>query len=930
MDTKGKYCCFFCPEKDYSEKSLDDACPTCGRPYGFVLKQHPKQILEYKIVKSLGRGFYAAAYIAETTTGLVVRKYVIKISPTGFYSYFGKDPFEDEVQLHVELAENAAHVVGIIGGFPNKTVEFSDDQGTRLTCHVTVLDYVEGPLLKDYISGAVPASVAEICQIIVDLLIIRSEFEANRLKHNDLHTENLIVKKLRPEARRLNVICDSIRVVTIDIGSTSDESMSSEQRFGDARFIAAHIDALLSQLLREPLSLSDRDFRIALSLQGVAQWLQSPGQNVRIPNVDDLTIELNEAYYRASRPWRPWREPLTLKKFDDHYNAQTLASWYVPKLIVDPGNRWIDEITKPGPQIITGMRGCGKTLFLRALDIHARIAENDDEPVEEIIKRIKTDGFVGLYVSAQRLLDLRPQSLSKIEYRLSRLFISYALQATRALLHLGDVAPEAIAPNAHSKLASAVANFVSGADDLRQSISIEDLEHRLTNILVFIVNDTNKYAVRAAPTEVFTQFADQFLGCSEVFRSSSVLYLLDDISTRYFEIDKIEGLLSALLFQSPSCAFKFTSEWQTIELGLKSPGREHPIREGRDITLFDLGAHVHSDINSPGNKGKTFVSDILQKRAELNPSYSFSASPKDVLGDVSLEQIAREITVSKKTSRKRREVYRGLSCLANVCVGDIGDVIKLYEEMLGRVPDGSSLLISDDIQSKCFLELNSRRLYDLNRRKGYFKDHALAFAEASHELLIRSHREAERLGKEKPRLRQYSSIYVRVTAYDEKRKKQQIDRLRDLIDASVFVFVGGSPRTKTKDPDPILQFILGFRKIYGLGSYIGLADRDRFELSGDDLEEWLEKPASAKEILLRNQIKDELEAACQADDGVDTRFEAVDGGATGAEVLLETGSDKRVADLAKANIQGNLFGIVTSETSNSPPTRLHEIGRAHV
>jgi hypothetical protein len=101
-------------------------------------------------------------------------------------------------------------------------------------------------------------------------------------------------------------------------------------------------------------------------------------------------------------------------------------------------------------------------------------------------------------------------------------------------------------------------------------------------------------------------------------------------------------------------------------------------------------------------------------------------------------------------------------------------------------------------------------------------------------------------------LRQYSSIYVRITSDDAASSKQQIDQLRDLIDAGVFVYSGGSARTKTKDSDPIQQFKLSYRKIYGLASYIGLADRDRFELSGADLAKWLANPD--KEILLRNQI----------------------------------------------------------------------------
>jgi hypothetical protein len=134
-------------------------------------------------------------------------------------------------------------------------------------------------------------------------------------------------------------------------------------------------------------------------------------------------------------------------------------------------------------------------------------------------------------------------------------------------------------------------------------------------------------------------------------------------------------------------------------------------------------------------------------------------------------------------------------------------------------------------------------------RRGELKDFARSFAEASHELLVKSLKEAKKNGKTAVRLRQYSSIYVRVTTGDT---GKQMAQLRELIDAGVFVFTGGSPRTKTKDSDPILQFKLTFRRIYGLTNFIGLAERDRFELSGGSLEEWLANPGGGKEILMRN------------------------------------------------------------------------------
>lgn len=860
----GKYCCFFCPSKDYAEKSLDQECPNCGRKYGFALVDKPDAIGQYRVVKALGRGFYGAAYVAER--GTFRKSYVLKISPVEFYPFFGKTSFAEETKMHATLARTAEHVAGIDDAF-DEEVTFGDGK-TTLRCHVTVLDYIEGDLLQEYIDGGVVANAANVCQIAVDLLRIRGEFEAHHLNHNDLHAENLIVERLAPQARRVEAIDGSIRVKAIDLGSISDGSKSTDERLGDMYSIALHVDKLLDRLLARQTELNDRDCRAALALQGIVHGLLSDVQKARHPNFEDLEAQIKEAYYRASQPWRPWSNPLNLKGFGDHYNAQTLVSWDVPRLLVDPQNRWLAEVTKPGPQIITGMRGCGKTMLLRALDIHARAArlgeEGKFESTEQVIARVREDRFVGLFVSAMRLLELR-HSTTKIEHRLTRLFVYYALQAARALMHLRDVDESVIAPAAHTRLAEAVAAYLEGADDVLDSSSLEDLERRLERYAILASRGSSPVEVKQAPTEVFQRLADSLRGCASVFADATVLFLLDDVSSRYLEVERVEELLSALLFQAPNCAFKCTSEWQTIELGLRSPGRIHPSRIDRDLAVFDLGADVFETINGTGkDKGTDFVEQILRQRARYHAAHP-SIGPRELLGDVPLEQIAREIATSSSTSRDRKQAYRGLSCLTNVCVGDIGDVIKLYEEILKQACAGKremSVPVPPAIQADCFQTLSSRRIYDLNRRGGYYMNHALAFSQAAHELLVRSAKKGAGKGTV-ARLRQYSSIYVRVSADSPESLNLQIEKLRDLIDAGVFVYADSSPRSKTKDSNPIQQFKLSYRKIYGLAAYIGLSDRDRFELSGKDLLDWLTTPS--KEILLRNQIGDEADESVRGD-----------------------------------------------------------------
>ena len=840
-----RLCCFCCPAEDYSEKSLKDSCPKCGRKYGFPLFDAPAMIQDYRVVRPLGRGFYAATYVAER--GALNAKSVLKVSPREFFEFFPNKNFEDECQTHAKVAEGTEHIVGIRDMF-DSDVTFGS---TKVACNVAELTYINGKPLADYLELETDLSATAAAQIAIDLFNIRHELQNKGVNHNDLHAGNIIIESLGSDARRAGAVDGSIRAIAIDLGSIADTSKSDsgKSRLGDLHWIAVHLKSLVDKLLRDPDRISDLDNRLATALQLILQSISPSAENQRTPAAADFIKQIEDAYYRVTQHWRPWREQLRLTAFNDSYNAQTMQAWHVPHLLVDPNGQWLNSIRSPGPQVITGMRGCGKTMLLRALQFHARAAQRESEPDSEILERLKDDKYVGLFVSAQRLLDRLGEKSGPAQDSFVRLFVAYGLEAVRAVQHLQDIHEASVSKVAHKNIAEVIDGHLKVSGDLTSAASAYDLESRLTRLLISLSRGGGGQSLTTHPNAAFPSLGEAIRRCSPIWQSAQVLFLLDDVSTRYLSQTGIETFLSALLFQDPSCAFKITSEAQTIDLGLKSPGEIHPARIGRDLSVFDLGAEVYGKIKKPGKgNGPDFVEEILKQRAKHFAGHP-QDNPKILLGDVPLETIALEIGGSASNSRSRKEVYRGITVLAGMCVGDIGDVISLYEQILKRAA-GQSCPIDAKIQSECFQDFCARRLYDLNRRGGFLKDVAKSFAEASHELLAKScNSSLSKNGKQ--RIRQYSSLYVRVTTGN---LEKQTERLRELIDAGVFVFAGGSnvPRTKTRDSNPTQQFKLTYRKIYGLVNFIGLAERDRFELSGPDLEEWLAEPSKGKEILLRN------------------------------------------------------------------------------
>lgn len=219
-DDFGSYCCFWCPAQDISAKKLDDNCPTCGRPYSFPLRNAPSSIVDFSVEKALGRGFYGATFVV-SKTGIVPKKHVLKIIPVDVYSHFKKD-FLAECRAHAEVADGASFITRIDDAFDARVL-FGDEE---LNCHVAVLEYLDGALLSDYLSGKQPLTEATACQIAADLFRIRDELEVHEANHNDFHAGNIIVQRLPRFQRRESAMEPGIKAVAIDLGSLAPDRRS--------------------------------------------------------------------------------------------------------------------------------------------------------------------------------------------------------------------------------------------------------------------------------------------------------------------------------------------------------------------------------------------------------------------------------------------------------------------------------------------------------------------------------------------------------------------------------------------------------------------------------------------------------------------------------------------------------------------------------
>jgi len=828
------YACYNCYEK--VSMSIEK-CPKCGYSMKFPLEYPPELIDKYKVLKPLSRGFYGITYVVEDK---LKRKKVLKIISKELYKKYNKD-FEEESLNHAKAAEGTIHIVELIDTMESM-VEFSN--GITVDCDIAILEYVEGETLQDILDSDKLLKANTIAQIAIDMFNILDALYNKHINHNDLHEENLIVAELKNDTKRADQIDNMIKVVAIDLGSVADENKSNplDNRSSDVHWVSSYLMKLSEKILDNSDETDEQDYRLASILDNYARILLPEITNQRIPNFEEIINKIKDSYHIQTMPWN---QELHLKSFSDFYNAQTLEPWYIPDLIVDFSDKWLNAVSNKGPLVITGMRGCGKTMLLKAMQFHARAknARLKSKTIKTQLTYLEEDGFLGLYVNCNRLLDEPGIDNKKPLFEpLSRIFVAYVIEAIKALRHLRDIEPNIVRGDYYKLITEVCQLHISGFSFNLESGSESLLEKKLLSILASLNKKEEKYKVQGNPVNIFPSLSAALKKSSKIFNTHYILFLLDDVSTRYLSKENIEVLLSSLIFQDEECSFKFTSEIQTIEQRLYSPGQIEKVKVGRDIETFDLGSAVNDKIRDrKKDGGSNFILDILNKRKAHNRKHP-NIAPQYLLGDTSLGSIAKSI-VERQTKLQKKEIYHGLSALAGICIGDIGDIIFLYDKILEKY-EPTKVPIPKNIQNQCYQELCSLRLHEINKRGSDLQDFALSFARASHDLLMKSYKEKSR------RLRIYSSIYIRIT---EGETEAIYEKIRKLIDAGIFVFSGGAntPRTLGNDTNPINQFVLTYRKTLGLSNLIGLTQSDRFELSGKNLENWINNPDKGKDILTK-------------------------------------------------------------------------------
>ncbi|MEW6366816.1 MAG: hypothetical protein AB1714_19485 [Acidobacteriota bacterium] len=824
-----EYACFLHPRS--KGQSLDEKCSECGLPFSFPLSNAPVEIAGRTIRRGISRGFYGAVYEAEHRT-IRNRTSAIKVIPFAIYAPvesggYGKD-FSAELQLHQELS--AIDLVARLLDAGEFELSFNN---VRIPCHWLEMEYVRGPTLRDLIEAG-PENPRIIAQVASDLFDLVEQLQQRGKFHNDLHSENVKIVPLDRGLWRSSAIAKNVQTKVLDLGSVADASKSAPARWGDIHQVASHILSLTEAYERAIPSVEPGDQRIVSRLRQAAQHWCAADCDSRRARPHDLKASIAAACSYGAE-W--WMESHRLDAIGAHINAVTMPSHRAHALFCGPAG-WRDVMLESGTTLLTGMRGCGKTMLLRSIHWQARVFQYDGETEEEVRERVNTDRFLGLFVSCATLLR-GPRPTHIPELVMHRLFLAFALEAVHFIETCDLRKIGSFDGHGSARLSDLAARIAPWYIAPQEPADLYALEASILSALNNVPSESGGIA-ELNPREAFEDLTAVLRSWGDVVGSKRLLFLLDDVSVRYMSRENVETILKQLCFQSGMFSFKLSTETQT--LALHAPG-EKLAQVGRDYQVFDLGEEVFAILRDR-KQSCEFFKDILMKRAvsTTNLSAAQRGMPDILLGRLSLTDIARGIRGEFGKGKKGEKfLYWSLDGLVALCVGDLGDIITLYERMVQHVaPERPS--VAPNVQHKELIDFAEARLRALAVRDPWLYSHAVAFAQASNR---------ELLGSTPQRLRQYAEVDVTIGI---EAANELFPLVMKLVDEGVFVATGATSRMKSRD---VLQFKLAFRKILGLTHRIPLSMRDRFELQNARLSSWLKSPSSA--VLESSRAADETE-----------------------------------------------------------------------
>ncbi len=530
-----------------------------------------------------------------------------------------------------------------------------------------------------------------------------------KFRHADLHMGNVMIAKPKPG----NLDAPYLTVKVIDTGSLEpiDTPLVREGQDDQRRF-TEHLVAIWNSVhKKKELPLNDRRF-----LKEAVPLLNSmleEDKAVGLQDPEKIRSQFEHVWTRSQSPDE--KEEIKLEDPFDYITAEHISSDRLLVQMFAESCPWLGLVSNPDPILLTGPRGCGKSMVFRRLSLKALLYKSAED--------IEQSPIAGFYVSCSA--DLRNRfgwiTTEWMAQRFRKAIVHYFnLLLTREVIQTLNAVGQ-------RDDRESLFGFGRGEESNVHSFLMEKLRITQTERLCLQGMTPMQHAFELVETEMDKCYGRIIQGTSveertdttflsdltrylnreiKYFRERRPTFLVDDFSVHRIP-EPVQAILNPIIWDRQAThVFKLSSEKYGAAIVDMLNGTTEATRELREIDCgqfyLDLG-----DRNLVG-AGRQFARELLAKRLELA---GYDGTPEEILGNSKYGEgsLGKALSARAKQRGRKDDQYYGLETIADLCSGDISVLLEIYRRIFqeGRVNQQTREQVSGGTQHAAIRAVSS-------------------------------------------------------------------------------------------------------------------------------------------------------------------------------------------------------------------------------